>query len=225
MAILMRIDASAGGERSVSRRLGDHFEEHWRENRPGSHVSVCDLLQTPPPPMSESFIAAAYTPPDRLDDLGRTVLAYSDRALRALVDADALLITTPMYNFGLPGVLKAWFDQIIRIGVSFGTTDDPGQPYVPLLQDKPVVVITARGSSDMIEGGTMAELDFLTPQMRTLLAFIGFSHPAFFDICGTEGPPEEWARQFDQIKLALETAAERDERPDKFQERSKLTTV
>ncbi len=223
--ILMRIDASASGARSISRALGDHFERHWRQSRHDSQTCRSDLLRTPPPLMSEEFIAAAYTPQGKLDEDGRRALAYSDHALGELANADALLITTPMYNFGLPGVLKAWFDQIIRIGVSFGTTDDPSQPYVPLMQDKPVVVITARGSVDMVAEGSLPELDFLTPHLRTLLAFIGFSNPAFFDICGTEGPPETWARNFDQMKLALETASDRDERTREFQRRSNATTA
>ena len=207
MTTLMRVDVSARSERSFSRLLGDHFERHWRESHNGSRTLLADLLQVPPQLVSEAFIAAAYTAPDQLDDHGRATLAYSDKTLRELANADALLITTPMYNFGLPGALKAWFDQIIRIGVSFGTTDDPAQPYVPLLQDKPVFVITARGSADMAVSGALPDLDFLTPHMRTLLAFIGFSNPAFFDIYGTEGPPETWEHELVRNQIALEQAA------------------
>lgn len=207
MNVLMRVDASAGADLSVSRQLGDHFERHWRENRLESRVARFDLSQTPPPLVSAAFIAAAHTAHYHLDAPARAALAYSDRALAELAAAEALLITTPMYNFGLPGALKAWFDQIIRIGVSFGTTDDPARPYVPLLADKPVIVITARGAADMVMGGALAELDHLTRHLRTLLGFIGFSDPIFFDICGTEDPSGMWQRDVERTRAALEQAA------------------
>lgn len=205
--MLMRVDASASGDQSVSRRLGDHFEQQWGGRTGSVQTSIFDLTQEPPPLMSASFISAAYTAADQLDDLGRAVLAYSDYALGELSRADVLLITTPIYNFGIPAALKAWFDQIIRIGVSFGTTSNPEQPYVPLLPNRPVIVVTARGSADMVESGALANLDFLTPHLRTMLGFIGFSNPTFFDICGTEASPLVWEQDLERLQVALEQAA------------------
>jgi FMN-dependent NADH-azoreductase len=207
MTTLLRIDVSPSGSRSISRQLGDHFEQHWLSCQNDLEVVRADLTLYPPPLLTEEFIQAAFTPSEEIDTSGRAALAYSDHMLARISAADALLVTTPMYNFGMPAALQAWFDQIIRIGVSFVTTKDSAQPYVPLLPDRPVVVITARGNAGMVPGGALQQFDFLTPHLRTLLAFIGFSNPCFFDLCGTEEPPEVWADDLQQLRYALKRKA------------------
>jgi FMN-dependent NADH-azoreductase len=207
MITLLRVDVSPGGDHSVSKQLGDYFERHWLSGQLDRQVVCADLASSPPPLMTEKFIQAAFTPPEEIDANGRAALTYSDHALTQIADAHLLLITTPMYNFGLPAALKAWFDQIIRIGVTFGTTNDPTNPYLPLLPRRPVVVITARGNAQIVTGGALQQFDFLTPHLRTLLTFIGFSDPSFFDMCGTEEPPEVWEEDLKTLQCALERKA------------------
>ena len=59
-----------------------------------------------------------------------------------LASADAVVIGVPLYNFGVPSTLKAYFDQLARAGVTFKYTETGP---VGLLADKPVYFIAARG--------------------------------------------------------------------------------
>jgi FMN-dependent NADH-azoreductase len=58
--------------------------------------------------------------------------------------ADRVLISTPMWNFAIPYKLKQWFDLIVKPRLTFRF--DPAQGYLPLLKNRPTVVILASGS-------------------------------------------------------------------------------
>jgi FMN-dependent NADH-azoreductase len=86
-----------------------------------------------------------------------------------------VVIGAPMYNFSIPASLKAWIDQIVRIGKTFGY--GPNGPR-GLLGEKKVVVITARGGA--YEKGTAAEaFDFQEPYLRHILGFMGLTDVTF----------------------------------------------
>jgi FMN-dependent NADH-azoreductase len=80
-----------------------------------------------------------------------------------------------MYNFSIPSSLKAWIDQVVRIGKTFGYGANGPQG---LLRRKNVVVITARGRA--YEKGTSREtLDFQEPYLRHILGFVGLTDVTF----------------------------------------------
>lgn len=105
-------------------------------------------------------------------------LAESDQLVDELLEADVLVIGTPLYNFGMPAALKAWVDQIVRMNrtVSFDETRHP-DPYVPLLTDRPrtTVILTARGGVGFGPGEAMAHMNHLEPNLMTALNFIGIT--------------------------------------------------
>jgi FMN-dependent NADH-azoreductase len=205
--MLLRIDSSANGARSVSRSLGDHFARQWQALHSGAMIETVDLVDDPPPFLTGHFIEAAFTPPAlRRPDLDQA-LTYSDAMLSRIEAADTILITVPMVNFGIPAVLKAWFDQIIRIGVSFGTQDDPAHPYVPLLRDRPVIVVTARGNADIVPDGKLAQCDMLTPHLALLLSFIGLTNIHCVHLAGTEQPHATWQTRRATAQAELERLA------------------
>lgn len=77
----------------------------------------------------------------------------------------------PMYNFGVPSVLKAYFDHIARAGITFRyTANGP----VGLLEDRPVYILAARGG---LYAGTAN--DSQTPFIRSFLGFIGLKNLHF----------------------------------------------
>ena len=89
--------------------------------------------------------------------------------------AETIVIGAPMYNFSISSPLKAWIDQIVRIGktFSYGSNGPRG-----LLEMKKVVVITARGGA--YEKGTATEaFDFQVPYLRHILGFIGLTDVTF----------------------------------------------
>ena len=115
---LLQIDASARRVRSLTRQLTNAFVAQWLYGQPDAVVTQRDVGAEPPPAVSEAWIAAAFAGAERNDEQ-RELLALSDRLIDEVEAADLILIGAPMYNYGMPAALKAWFDQIIRIDRTF----------------------------------------------------------------------------------------------------------
>ena len=92
-----------------------------------------------------------------------------------------------MWNFGIPYKLKQWIDVITQPGLTFRF--DPAQGYLPLLKDRPTIVILASGS-DFVTGMNRGRIDMATPYLREVLRFIGISDVRFVPIGPTAGPAE-----------------------------------
>lgn len=179
---LLHIDASARlGESdrvrhgSHTRRLGRRFVEAWSATRPNDVFTHLDLLSHPPSPVDNAWIAAAFTPADQRSGAQKAVLAESDALTAALISADLVVIGAPMYNFGLPATLKAWIDNVVRVGVTFGfDRNRPGEPYWPMLPaGKRLVILTARGDYGYGEGERLEKLNLVEAGLKTPLAYIG----------------------------------------------------
>jgi FMN-dependent NADH-azoreductase len=104
-----------------------------------------------------------------------------------------------MWNFGIPYKLKQWFDIVIQPGLTFRF--DPAQGYLPLLKDRPTIVILASGS-DFATGMNRGRIDMATSYLREALRFIGVNDVRFVPIGPTTGPAEP-------IRAARETAHRR----------------
>ena len=174
MKTVLHINSSARIERSHTRGLTDLFVQEWSDLRPQDHVISRDIGVEPPPPVNEAWIAAAFTsPPDRTAAM-RQVLRLSETLVDELIQADLIVLGAPMYNFGMPAQLKAYVDQIVRIGRTFSF--DPAnekQPYTPLLTGKQMLVVTATGDAGYQPGGPLAHMNHLDPHIRTAFGFVG----------------------------------------------------
>ncbi|MBM7094046.1 NAD(P)H-dependent oxidoreductase, partial [Streptomyces sp. S12] len=143
MTRLLHIDSSArsGGSDtqahgSHSRRLSARFVRRWRELRPDDEVTVRDVGLHPPAPVTGGWIHAAFTPPERREAWMRDALAESDALVDELLAAVVVVAGVPMYNFGMPAQFKAWIDNIVRVGRTFGfDRAREGEPYWPMLTD------------------------------------------------------------------------------------------
>ncbi|MCC5883611.1 MAG: NAD(P)H-dependent oxidoreductase [Halomonas sp.] len=196
MTRLLHLDASPRPGRagthdhgSHTRRLSHHFISRWRALEPEAEIVHRDIGANPPQLTSVEWIEAAYTPIEELTEPMRAVLAESDTLVDEVIQADILVLGVPMYNFGPPAALKAWIDNIVRMGrtVDFDLTYGahphlPLEHYVPLLADRPrhTVLLSSRGGYDFGPGRPLAELNHLEPSVRTALQFIGIG--GFHDI-------------------------------------------
>jgi FMN-dependent NADH-azoreductase len=125
-------------------------------------VTVRDLAAQPVPHLSGHSLAGfggAET------SEAAEIRALSDELIAELKAADVLVIGAPMYNFGIPSTLKAWFDHVLRAGVTFRYTENGP---VGLIGDKRVILVSARGGL-YPEG---ADADSQERHVRTLLGFI-----------------------------------------------------
>ncbi len=175
MSTLLHIDASPRGERSKSRRLGAEFVARWQANHPTGRVIDRDVGHEPPPFVTEAWVEGAFTAPDQHSPAARDAIAVSNGYVDELVAADLLVITTPIYNLSLPAALKAWIDQIVRVGRTFTKTEAGLQG---LLKNKQAVVIVASGS-DFRPNTPGGAYNFLEPYVRAVLGFIGITDITF----------------------------------------------
>jgi FMN-dependent NADH-azoreductase len=127
--------------------------------------------------VSEAWIAAAFCPPEHRTDAQRSSLAESDILAAELVAADLIVVGAPMYNFGLPAQLKAWIDNVVRVGVTFGfDRTRTGEPYWPMLPPgKHLVILTARGDYGYDAGGRLAAMNLVEPGLKVPLSYLGLS--------------------------------------------------
>jgi FMN-dependent NADH-azoreductase len=182
---LLHIDSSARAN-SISRRLTAQFIEAWKRNYPGGDVTYRDLATTAIPPVTDDW-AATFADPATLTTVQKAYLSISDELTDELRAADIIVIGSPMYNYSISAPLKAWLDQIVRMGKTFDIS--AGAP-VGLLIDKKAMVITTRGGVYGPDSPTVA-LDFQEPYLRAILGFIGLSDLKFLHVEGQMKPEAE----------------------------------
>lgn len=170
---LLQIDSSARTS-SVTRRLTAKFAEEWKKNHPNGEVTHRDLSATTLPLITDDW-GAAHLEESQRTPAQRSYLSTSDELIEELQAADTVVVGAPMYNFSVPSSLKAWIDQVVRIGKTFGY--GPKGPQ-GLLGKKKVFVITARGGA--YEKVTAREAwDFQEPYLRHILGFLGLTDVTF----------------------------------------------
>lgn len=154
MTHLLHIDSSPRGERSHSRRLTREFVEAWKQTHPADVVTYRDVGRHPVPHVDEPWIAAAYTPPEQRTSQLQAAIRISEQLVDEFLAAEVYVIGVPMYNFSIPSALKAYIDQIVRIGRTFAfAPEDAANPYKPLVLGKKMFIISARGGSGFGAGG------------------------------------------------------------------------
>lgn len=180
---ILHLDASARAGRSGrdphgshTRRLSHRFVERWRLARPSDAVTYRDVGQQPPSPVSGDWIQAAFTPPARRAPWMDRVLAPSDALVDELIAADLIVAGVPMYNFGPPAQFKAWIDNIVRVGRTFGfDRARAGEPYWPLLagHGKRFVLLSSRGDFGYETGDRLARSNHVEASVATAMRYIG----------------------------------------------------
>ena len=169
MKTLLLIHSSSRSHHSVTRKLTTRFARQWSAANSGGKIIERDIGLRPPPSVDEAWITAAFDP----NGFGAPALAASDELIAELVTADVIVMGVPMYNFGMPAQMKAYFDQIVRVGVTFNFDPAAENPYTSLLDSKPVIAILSTGDGALHMGGPLAHLNFLEPHLATILGFVG----------------------------------------------------
>ncbi len=172
---LLHLDASPRGARSHSRQLGQAFLATWRAAHPQGHVNVRDVGHEPPPFVTEAWVEGAFAPSADQSPAARAAIAVSNRYVDELLAADQLVITTPIYNLSLPAALKAWIDQIVRVGRTVAINS---AGFEGLAKNKRALVIVASGS-DFRPTSPGGAYNFLEPYLRAVLGFIGITDVQF----------------------------------------------
>jgi FMN-dependent NADH-azoreductase len=174
MPTLLEIQVSHRGPMSVSRALTDAFVEAWGKAYPDGKVITRDLARSGISYVDGAWIQAAFVPADKRTPEMDAALRESDDLLAELVAADHVVIGTPMYNFGVPAVLKAYIDQVVRYFVAYGSASQVRSEYNGLLPDRKVTIIIA-SRDEYTPGSPLESSDFAGPYLQRIFAFMGIT--------------------------------------------------
>jgi len=182
---ILQINSSVRGAASESSRVASQIAAKFAAANAGASVTVRDLGANPHPVLDEATLGALFTPADQRTAAQSARVALDDALIAEVQAADVVVIGAPMYNFGMPIQLKAWFDAIARAGVTFRYTASGPEG---LLTGKKVFVATARG------GIYPADADPQVPHIRMLLNFLGMTDNQFIYSSGLAMGPEAAAK-------------------------------
>jgi FMN-dependent NADH-azoreductase len=198
MTTLLQIKASISHDQGLSSQLANNFVAAYRRTHPDAKVLVREVASAEPVPhLNGERFGAFIAKPEARTEAQHAVVAYSDALIDELKRADIVVIGLPMYNFGVPSQLKAYFDHIARAGVTFKYT---ATGPVGLLTGKKVYVFAARGG---LYAGS--PLDTQTGYVRDFLAFLGMHDVQFVYAEGLAVSPE--SREAGLAKAAAEIAS------------------
>lgn len=162
---------------SQSTLFSKEIVERLLIGNPEASIVIRNLSHGAMPHVDEAYSTALTAMVDHIEDRPTGSLALSDTLIAELEHADMVVIGTPMHNFTVPSVLKAWIDHVVRVHRTFKPT--PGGK-VGLLQDRPVFVVIAAGGKFSSESA--GQPDFLRPYLAAALATIGLLNVTFISL-------------------------------------------
>jgi FMN-dependent NADH-azoreductase len=168
---LLQINTSLFSDAGQSTKLADRFVAGRRALDPRLPVVVRDLAREPVPHLTAERFAAFLAKPDARNVQQQAIVAQSDALIDELKTADTIVIGLPMYNFGVPSTLKAYFDHVARAGATFRYTETGP---VGLLTGKKAYVLATRGGA---HAGTSRDVE--SAYVRQFLGFLGITDVEF----------------------------------------------
>ncbi|MBI2754645.1 MAG: FMN-dependent NADH-azoreductase [Betaproteobacteria bacterium] len=171
MNTLLQLNTSMFSSGGQSSKLAEQFVAAWRTQNPGAQVIVRDIARDPVPHLDAARFQAFLAKPEARTAKQQATVRYSDQLIADLKRAEVIVIGLPMYNFGVPSTLKAYFDHIARAGVTFRYTENGP---VGLLTGKRAYVFAARGGK---YAGTPH--DTQTGYVRDFMRFLGIGEVEF----------------------------------------------
>ena len=201
---ILHIDCSPR-KSSHSRKMSAGILARLRALVPDASVTRRDLGREPLPHARDDYAETLATP-QNLAAADAAATHLSEQLIQELEAADVLVIGTPMNNFTVPSVLKAWIDQVLRVGRTMGTT--PTGEKTGLLQDRPVYIGIAAGG--VFTGERAKQPDFLTPYLKAAFDCIGLKSLHFLTLQATAFRDEDQlAQERDALIAGLDVSGRR----------------
>lgn len=181
MTTILKIDASVRetnnqntNYNSISKSIAQAFVDSWKSIHKEDKFIYRDVGTNPPPFINQDWIGAVFTSPKQRTNEQKALLNISDTLIEELKEADIILISSPMYNYGMPAQLKAWFDQVVRINKTFTFDLSRGDyPLEPIFSNKTGVLITSSGEFGFAKGGIREEMNHLSTHINVLRKYLG----------------------------------------------------
>ena len=165
---ILKINSSIQTEKSVGRKLVDQLISKFTNNE--CKVIERDLAKGLPL-LTQDMVNAFYTPEDKHTDYQKEQVVTSNLLIKEIEDSEIIIMGIPIYNFNIPASVKAYFDLIARVGVTFKYTNEGP---VGLFENKKVYVIVTSGGTPFMGDG-----DFASSYIKHFLGFLGITDVNF----------------------------------------------
>ena len=196
MSTILMITSSALGEASVSSQLVGETVARLRSHDPTIRIIARDLGRNPVPHLDVDSATALRGEP--VNEAQTAARSLSDGLIDELKAADTIIIGAPMYNFGMPSTLKAWFDHVLRAGITFRYSESGPEG---LLKGKRAVVVESRGG--LYSEGPAQAMDSQEPHLRNLLGFMGITDVTFLRAEKLAFGPEAREQAIDTVRRQI----------------------
>ncbi|MBY0315879.1 MAG: NAD(P)H-dependent oxidoreductase [Bdellovibrionales bacterium] len=163
---ILYIDSSPSRE-SNSRKLSKVFVETLSVKYPDYKIVRRDLNLSPPPFVDQAWIDNAFLPLDKQDS---QVMRVPNEIVNEFKDSEYVVVGMPMYNWGVPAIVKAWIDQIVRAGVTFSMTPEG---IVGLCHPEKKVIGLISRNGRFLEGEPYEKANFQDNHFKGIMNFIG----------------------------------------------------
>ncbi|MCA6066655.1 NAD(P)H-dependent oxidoreductase [Chryseobacterium sp. RG1] len=175
MKNILHIISSPRTNGSASRTLGTAIEEKLQAAYPEHAITTLDLLKNPFPHLGEEQVDSWFIPAENRTPAQNEAVKRSDEAIEQLHASDIIVISVPIYNFGIPSTLKAYIDHIARGGMTFQYSENG---FEGLVKNKKAYIAVASGS--VFSEGDYQSYDFVVPYLKSVLGFIGITDISVF---------------------------------------------
>src|SRR6476661_3812512 len=174
MSKLLYIEASPRKSRSKSIEVANLFLSTLQKANSAVEVDKLDLWSTELPSFDGATVEAKYAVLQGQPHTPEQAKAWKrvTEVIERFKSADSYLFSLPMWNFGVPYVLKHYIDVIVQPGLTFSFS--PSEGYKGLVTGKKAVAVYARGGD--YGPGTGAEgYDLQSKALGGILGFIGLT--------------------------------------------------
>lgn len=186
MATLLYIESSPRKERSHSIKVANSFLDTYAGANPNDTIDRLDLWAQALPRFDGDMLNAKYSIMQGQDQSAAEQAAWREvqTLFQRFAAADKYVFSVPMWNFGIPYMLKHYIDVITQPGLAWTFSPDTG--YSGLVTGKKAAVIYS--SAGEYHPGSGAEArDNQKPYFEGWLGFVGITDVSRVVVAPTVG--------------------------------------
>lgn len=195
LVINSSLNSEAGNSFKATQKYIESMKSRYKGNPDELNIISLDLVKEDLGHLSAQEMQAWGTDAAERTEEQSKLASFSDKYISLLEQSDEIVMGVPMYNFGIPSVLKAFFDRVARAGHTFSYTSNGPEG---LLKNKKAIVLAARGGK--YEG---TALDTQSAYLKNFLNFLGISDTSFVYVeglaMGDNAATEAWTKFNEKI--------------------------
>jgi FMN-dependent NADH-azoreductase len=204
---LLHIVATPRASESRTLKVSSAFLDVIRKKYPTCKIDELNIFESKPPELTVKRLDGKYAllggkelAPE-LEKAWKEIVSCIDRFMAA----DAYLISAPMWNFGIPYVLKHYIDVIVQPRYIFRYTEEGAEG---LVKNRKMAVVTSRGG-DYSASSPAHSYDLQEPYLRTVFGFAGITDITFINAQPMDAAgPQVQADKINEARVRARQAAE-----------------